>query len=512
MKRGRWVVPALALAYAGLAALYSWQAWSQGTPWIFPDETLHARTAASIAGAGSAPIGSVAGVLYSAVIAPAWLFHDPAISYDVAKLIGALVMPLAIVPAYLLARLFTARLPAFAAAVATVAIPGMFYSALLMQEAVAYPYSTLVLYVLARGIVKASRPWLVAAFVLGLIGPLIRPELVVLPIIVVLAVLIWIWLGEWATERRAGWTALNWAAAAGVFVVALAVATALGAAVSVGWREAIQHPDYLVRFAALALGPFAVGVAILPVLAGPAVLTRRSAFTPLFIAATAGFLVYVAAKESFLAARQDVYNPNDLLGERNLIYLSPVVFAAAAIWADRRRINVWVLAGATAVLAAVFAWSPYLWADFSAPHSPTVMSISHIAAGLTHPTLRGILIVATILAAAVLLLRRTVVFVAAAVVVVGWSLSGEVNASNKSVAIARPLIASQARPLNWIDRATNGEPAAYVGQANLRAPEILSLAFWNQSIDRMVTLGGEAVYVLIFETHIASRDGRLSDP
>ena len=52
MKSGRWVVPALALAYAGAAALYGWQAWSQGTPWIFPDETLHARAAQSIAGAG----------------------------------------------------------------------------------------------------------------------------------------------------------------------------------------------------------------------------------------------------------------------------------------------------------------------------------------------------------------------------------------------------------------------------------------------------------------------------
>ena len=107
-------------------------------------------------------LGPVSGVLYSAVISPAWLFHDPVTSYNVAKLIGALVMPLAIVPAYLLARLYTGRLPAFAAAVASVAIPGMFYSSLLMQEAVAYPYATLVLYVLARGIagraVRGSLP------------------------------------------------------------------------------------------------------------------------------------------------------------------------------------------------------------------------------------------------------------------------------------------------------------------------------------------------------------------
>jgi hypothetical protein len=512
VKPVRWVVPALALAYAGAAALYGWQAWSQGTPWIFPDETLHARAAEAIADPGSGSIGTLAGVLYSAVISPAWLFHDPATSYDVAKLIGVMVMCTVVVPAYLLARLFTGRLPAFAAAVASLAIPGMFYSSLLMQETVAYPYSTLVLYLLAGGLVKANRRWLAVALVLGLIGPLIRPELVVLPLVVALAVLIWVWFGDWATRRRAGWTARHWAAAAGVALLVLATAAALGAAVSVGWRAALQRPDDLIRYAALALGTFAAGVAILPVLAGPAVLTRRSPFMPVFVASTTGYLVYVASKESFLASRQDTYNVFDLLGERNLIYVSPVVFASVAIWAERRRINVWTLAGTTAVLVGIFAWLPYVFDNLVVPHSPSVASISHIAAGLSHPTVRGALIVATILAALVLLLRRVVVFAAVAVVVVGWSLTGEVNASNKSIWVGHALILSQPRPLDWIDRATHGAPAVYVGQAKLRGPEILSLAFWNNSLGRMVTLGGETVYGLVFQTNIASGDGRLSDP
>ncbi len=174
--------------------------------------------------------------------------------------------------------------------------------------------------------------------------------------------------------------------------------------------------------------------------------------------------------------------------------------------------NVWALGGATAVLVAIFAWIPYVWAEDTAPHSPTVVSISHIAAGLSHPTVRAALIVATILAALILLLRRTVVLAAVALVIVGWSLTGEVNASNKSLDVGRNLIASQPRPLDWIDRATHGAPAVYVGQAKLRGPEILSLGFWNDSLDRLVTLGGETVYGLIFKTKIASREGRLSDP
>ncbi|MBA3717980.1 MAG: hypothetical protein H0W87_07130 [Actinobacteria bacterium] len=512
---GRWVIPALTFTYAAAAALYGWQAWSQGTPWIFPDETFHARAAESIAGAGSGSIGPVSGLLYSVVISPAWLFHDPVTSYNVAKLIGALVMCSVVVPAYLLARLFAGRLPSLVAAVASVAIPGMFYSSLLMQESVAYPYTTLVLYVLASGLAAGSRRRLAVAFVLGLIGPLIRPELVVLPIVVVVAVLVWIWLGDWARERRAGWTSAHWAAAAGVFLLLVATAAALGAAVSVGWRVAIQNPDDLVRYAALALGPLAAGVAILPVLAGPAVLTRRSAFTPVFLAAMAGFVVYVASKEAFLASRPDIYGTNDLLGERNLIYLSPVLFAAMAIWMEARRINLWALAGSTAVFAAMFAWIPYVFAEASAPHSPTVVSISHIASGLSHPAVRAALIVATVAAAAVVFLRKVAgvaMLAGVAALVVGWSLTGEINASNRSLDIGRALVDTQPRPLDWIDRATNGSPAVYVGQAKLRPPEILSLAFWNDSLTRLVTLGGEPTYGLILETHIASISGRLTDP
>jgi hypothetical protein len=517
VKPVRWVVPALSLAYAAAAALYGWQAWSQATPWIFPDETLHARTAEAIAGTGSASIGPLAGLLYSVVISPAWLFHDPVTSYDVAKLIGVLVMCSVVVPAYLLARLFAGRLPATVAAVASLAIPGMSYSSLIMQESVAYPYSTLVLYVLASGLVANSRRRLAVALVLGLVGPLIRPELVVLPLIVLIAVGIHVWFGEWARRRRAGWTARHWAAAAGVAVLALFAAAALGAAVSVGWRVALQNPDDLFRYAAIAVGAFAAGIAVLPVLAGPAVLARRDAFAAVFAAAFAGFIVYVAAKEAFLASRPDSFSANDLHGERNLIYLAPIVFAATAIWSEARKINRWALAGSAAVLVAIFAWIPYVFAQESDPNSPTIVSISHIAGelDLSHPAVRAALIVAAVTAAAVVLLRRiagAVLLGCVAVVVVGWSLTGEINASNRSRDIGRVLAASQPRPLDWIDRATAGASAVYVGQAKLRPPEILSLAFWNDSVTRLVTLGGEPVYGLIFETRIASLRGRLTDP
>ena len=52
--------------------------------------------------------------------------HDPVTSYNVAKLIGALIMPLTIIPAIPTRAAVHGRGPAFGAAVASVAIPGMF--------------------------------------------------------------------------------------------------------------------------------------------------------------------------------------------------------------------------------------------------------------------------------------------------------------------------------------------------------------------------------------------------
>ncbi len=203
-------VASVGLVYAVAAAIYGWQAWAQRSPWIFPDETQHAQTAEAIAGTGLAPIAPIPGILYSALIAPAWFLHDPVASYDLAKFIGVLAMCSAAVPAYLLARLLVRPRLALLAAIAAVAIPGMAYSSLLMQEALAYPYATLVFYVLTSALVSGKRAWLGAAVVLALLGPLIRTELVVLPIIVLLSGSLHVWFGDWARRHQARWRLAHW--------------------------------------------------------------------------------------------------------------------------------------------------------------------------------------------------------------------------------------------------------------------------------------------------------------
>ncbi len=81
----------------------------------------------------------------SAVIAPAWRFFSamPQV-YTAAKDINAVVMSLAAVPAYFLARRLLRPRPALLAAALTVLIPSMLYTGMLMTENVFYPIFLLV--------------------------------------------------------------------------------------------------------------------------------------------------------------------------------------------------------------------------------------------------------------------------------------------------------------------------------------------------------------------------------
>ena len=520
-------IASLGLVYAVAAAIYGWQAWAQRSPWIFPDETQHAQTAEAIAGIGLAPIGPIPGIVYSALIAPAWFLHDPVASYDLAKFIGVLAMCSAAVPAYLLARLLVRPRLALLAAIAAVAIPGMAYSSLLMQEALAYPYATLVFYVLTSALVSGKRAWLGAAVVLALLGPLIRTELVVLPIIVLLSGSLHVWFGDWARRHQARWRLAHWVLATGIFICALAACVALGAAVSTAWRTALDHPLHFLRYVVLGLVPFTVGVGILPVIVSPAALLVRRAERDralracgfVFAAGMIALLVYVGAKEAFLASKPEVFGPANLLGERNLIYLSPLVFTGLVVWMESRRINRAVLVGTAAIVLSMLAWMPYVFA-YLAPDSPTVTTIAHLAQKFdwSHDAVRYGLIAAVVVATLLVAvaskggsrLARDVVLSATSIVVVGWGLTCEIYASNMSREIGHGLVVAQPRPLDWIDRATNGRPALYLGEGGLRAPEIFSLGFWNRSLTRSWGVQTSPDPGVIPTSRVVSVDGSLS--
>ena len=129
--------------------------------WILPDEIVYSELAKSIA-AGERP--SIRGVpvfgwgeVYPTLIAPAWaLFDDPVRAYHVALGINALVMSLAAIPAYLLARMFVSRRAALLVALLTVLVPSMSYTGVVMTENACYPVFLLSVLLLARAVRRPS--------------------------------------------------------------------------------------------------------------------------------------------------------------------------------------------------------------------------------------------------------------------------------------------------------------------------------------------------------------------
>ena len=108
------------------------------------DELIYSELAKSLADSGRFLIRGEAtaayGIVYPALIAPAWaLFESVPQAYAAAKAINALVMSLAAVPAYFLARRVLAEPLALVAAALTVAVPSMVYTATLMTENAFYP-------------------------------------------------------------------------------------------------------------------------------------------------------------------------------------------------------------------------------------------------------------------------------------------------------------------------------------------------------------------------------------
>jgi Dolichyl-phosphate-mannose-protein mannosyltransferase len=125
-------------------------------PWIMVDELVYSELAKSFAASGhfeirGTPAGGSYGFVYPLLISPAYrLFDSVPDAYVAAKAINSVVMSLAAVPAYFLARRVLNRPFALAAAALAVAIPSLLYTGTVMTENAFYPVFLCVALVLVR--------------------------------------------------------------------------------------------------------------------------------------------------------------------------------------------------------------------------------------------------------------------------------------------------------------------------------------------------------------------------
>src|SRR5436305_14057759 len=108
--------------------------------------------------------------IWPCLMAPAWRIHGVRRAYDTIKFLGVVVMTATVFPAYGIARMVVGRWPALFAAIALASIPALAYSSILVEEPLAYFYSTLCLFLVMRALLRPARLWTGLALVAGALG------------------------------------------------------------------------------------------------------------------------------------------------------------------------------------------------------------------------------------------------------------------------------------------------------------------------------------------------------
>jgi hypothetical protein len=500
----------LLLVFVWLLLVYAWQAWRVPSPWLFSDELEYTQLARSLAETGETarrgaphPYGS----LYVVATAPAWLIGDTQTAYEAAKYIGVLLMTAVLFPVYGLARLLVAPPYALFAAAGAAAIPAFMYSGLLLVEPLAYPYAALSFLLFVRALAGPTIRSVAGAALVAAVGPLVRPQFGVLAVVLALAAalaLVGSPRGRAAFARLSRWDRVGVATLA---LGGLVLANELATHRSVPWEHATRHwKDRILDYALDAGGALAIGIGVLPAIAGIAALglavrerddLRLRAFGAVAAAALVSFGFYAGVKAAYLSTIWESRIP-----ERNIIYVAPLLFVGTAVLLERRRLPIAWAAAATAFVGAVLLTTklelsyPY----FEAPGF-SILTLANRHLEWDAAMLRTGLVV--VLAVSVLLLvlarlaagrRRLAGAVAAtaAVLVLAWNLTGQLGASDGSHVQAEFLLSGYTTPVDWVDRATGGADALYLGQQIQDANQIHLVEFWNRSIKGMWSLDGTA--------------------
>ena len=521
----------LLCAYFGLAALYAWQASEHPVPTLYTDEIELMQLSRSISETGEAarrgdPYGMPTLVAY--FLAPVWWLGSVTASYTAAKLVLVLAMTATIFPAYGLARLVVPKWYALGAAACAAAAPALSYSPVLVEEPLAYPLATLGVWLIARAYVEPSWMRIGAAVVVCATAMLTRTQLSILFAVFALAFVWRAWQSERGRTWRSTWTSWDWAGA-----VALMVGVAVGFSAFVGhfsqsWRDTTgYYPDRILEHASWAAGALAIGIGVLPVIAGIAALARprsepRDPETRAFVAtggaAIVVFLAYTGVKGAFISLEFST-----LVVERNLIYLCPILFASTAMAIHRGVGRWWAIAGAGAVTLWVVTAVPLRLGEYPyyEAHGLSMAAFLNRELGWAEGTIENwfvaVCVASIVLIIALRFLRRgstafTAVAASVAAVVFAWTLTTEIYAAEGERILARQVASNHVRPYDWIERETGGGSVVVLGQQMLDdATGIWLNEFFNPSIKKVWSIDGTAPPPgRILTPDLAAADGTLT--
>ncbi|MEI8105413.1 MAG: hypothetical protein WCH31_06195 [Actinomycetes bacterium] len=498
------VFAAIPVLTIGLCVLvfYGIEAYLRKTPWVFSDEVEWTQISRAIESTGHAarrgdPIYFK--TVYVFLLAPFWSIDSTTTAYAAIKYMNVVVMTLAAVPTYLLARMLLTRRTAAVVAVLSVSFPGMAYVTTIIPDPLAYTWCALCTWLIVRALASRRRRDIAIAVVGALGAVLVRQDrLSTISIAFAIAA-----FGLWLTGPRGRHLRRNWTCSDTLGAVVLGAGAfflfnrVVLQHVSI-WQTSTQHyKDRMIDLGFRAGLSFVIGLGVLPAIGGFTALRlpeRRSdpvyrAFAAYAAATIFCMSLFTAVKAAYLST---VFST--LWEERNLIYLVPIMLIGTGLVFESKRLDWRVLAGSTALVLYIICFKQFQLSDpyFEAPGFGIAV-VANESFGWTVSDLRIALVIVTGLSLAIVALRRhRAVAVIAAVVGIAWMLTSEIKMTEGLNSYSTEFVANSPKPLDWVDRATHGATTTYLGQAVLDMNGVWLTEFWNRSIKHVGSLDGTA--------------------
>ena len=347
---------------AGSFAVRAWLARGMLGPFIMVDELIYSELARSLADSGELLVRDVYspgyGIVYPALISPAYaVFEGLTDAYAVVKTLNALVMSLAAIPAYLLARRVVGARFSLLAAVLAVSLPSLVYTGSVMTENAFYPVFLVCALLLTLVLERPTTARQVALLIAVGVAAATRVQAVVLvPALLTAPLLLVLFRGEGLRVALRPFRGL-YGVVLGAGALALVAQLARGRSLSdlLGAYSIVGESDYelgeVLRYLLYHVAELDLYLGVLPVAATIVLVGRsRSLDRPLqallatALAMTFWLVLVVSAFASVFAQR---------IQERNLFVVVPLFLILLLAWVDRGAPRPRVLALSAAAVAAV---------------------------------------------------------------------------------------------------------------------------------------------------------------
>ncbi len=472
-------------------------------PWIMVDELLYSELAKSFAEHGRFLVRGVPseglGVVYPVLIAPAFkLFASVPDAYAAAKWINSIVMSLAAVPAYFLARRVVRPGLALLAALLTVAVPSMVYTGTLMTENVFYPLFLCVALLLVLALERPTVPRQLGLIALCGLLYLTRAQAIVLVPAVLTAPLLY--------AGRAGFRRfrVTYGVVGALVVLLVVVQLARGNSLKdlLGAYSAAADTHYTVassfRWLVYHVGELDLYLGVAPFFALVLLAVLRPPRARAFLAAAVSLSGWLVLEVSVFASAPFVSR----IEERNMFYVAPLFLIALLVWIELGLPRPRAAGVAAAAAAALVGAVPYAGLLNGNATSDTLAFLPLWTLQDTITTLDEVAAVVVLgaiaIAALVLLLPPRWALALPAVVLAWFAVSLWAIETNPHGGIHHAslgaLFGGISRPdRDWVDRTVgrNGD-VAFVWSGNRDKFTLWENEFFNRSVGTVYDLGSSA--------------------